>query len=48
MIMYDSKIARLFTGRLNPYDYVTLMGVTFTTVSHTDKSIWGQLLFLGI
>lgn len=40
MIMYDSKIARLFTGRLNPYDYVTLMGVTFTTVSHTDKSIW--------
>ena len=24
MIIYDSKIARLLQGRLNPYDYVTL------------------------
>mgnify|MGYP000382252271 CR=1 FL=1 len=32
MIIYDSKIARLLQGRLNPYDYVTLPLVTLTAL----------------
>lgn len=38
MIIYDSKIARLLQGRLNPYDYVTLPLVTLTALPMARKA----------
>lgn len=43
MIIYDSKIARLLQGRLNPYDYVTLPLVTLTALPYGEKGIWEEM-----
>ncbi len=43
MIIYDSKIARLLQGRLNPYDYVTLPIVTLTALPYGEKGIWEEM-----
>ena len=39
MIIYDSKIARLLQGRLNPYDYVTLPLVTLTALLWRERHL---------
>lgn len=43
MIVYDSKIARLFQGRLNPSDYVTLPLATLTSAPRGGKGIWQEM-----
>ena len=43
MIIYDSKIARLLQGRLNPYGYVTLPLVTLTALPYGEKGIWEEM-----
>ena len=43
MIIYDSKIARLLQGRLNPYDYVTLPIITLTALPYGEKGIWEEM-----
>ncbi|WP_373233893.1 hypothetical protein [Parabacteroides sp. D26] len=43
MIIYDSKIARLLQGRMNPYDYVTLPIVTLTTLPYGEIGIWEEM-----
>ena len=43
MFIYDSKIARLLQGRLNPYDYVTLPIVTLTALPYGEKGIWEEM-----
>ena len=43
MIIYDSKIARLLQGRLNPYDYVTLPIVTLTALPYGEIGIWEEM-----
>ena len=43
MIIYDSKIARLLQGRMNPYDYVTLPIVTLTALPYGEKGIWEEM-----
>lgn len=42
MIIYDSKIARLLQGRLNPYDYVTLPLVTLTALPYGEERHLGR------
>jgi hypothetical protein len=43
MIIYDSKIARLLQGRLNPYDYVTLPIVTLIALPYGEIGIWEEM-----
>ena len=43
MIIYDSKIARLLQGRLNPYDYVTFPIVTLTSLPYGEIGIWEEM-----
>ena len=43
MFIYDSKIARLLQGRLNPYDYVTLPIVTLTALPYGEQGIWEEM-----
>lgn len=47
MIIYDSKIARLLQGRLNPYDYVTLPLVTLTALPYCRPALCRRMDLTG-